>query len=221
MEVFVDRAHAGRRLAEGLASHPLVRRAERLVVLAVPRGGLPVAAEVAPALGAPVDVAVLRRLRSPHNPELAFGAVGPNGHLVIDRELTARLGLTTEQIDAEIEDRSASLQRRLDAYRAHIPDADLTGATVVVVDDGIATGSTVRGAIALARHDGAAAVLVAVPVAPRDLTDEDLPGADALVVLTRPAEYLSVSQAYQEFPPVAAEDAIAAVAAAGARNPES
>jgi putative phosphoribosyl transferase len=110
MQVFEDRRDAGRKLAEALAAHPLVRAAERLAVLGVPRGGLPVGAEVARTLGVAFDVVVVRKLRCPTNPELGFGAVGADGFVELDEATIERLGITEEQVAAEIEDRRAAVE---------------------------------------------------------------------------------------------------------------
>jgi putative phosphoribosyl transferase len=211
MQVFDNRAEAGRRLAIELEMHPAVVGAERLVVLAVPRGGLPVGAEVARALGAELDVVVARKLRTPTNPELGFGAVGADGHVEVDRATMERLGITEEQLDAEIADRREAVHRRLTLYRSVAAPVDLQGAVVVVVDDGIATGGTSRQACALARRGGAATVVLAVPVAPVDTAQRLADAADAVVVLSSPAEFLGVSQAYAEFEQLDDEAAVTAL----------
>jgi putative phosphoribosyl transferase len=214
MEVFEDRQDAGRRLAEALREDPWVRAAlqpppggegfgkrsgSRLVVLAIPRGGLPVGAEVAAALGADFDVVVVRKLRAPRNPELGYGAVGPDGLVERDDELVERLGLTEEQIEEEIADRREAVRRRLDMYRTVAPAVPLEGAVVIVVDDGIATGATARQACAIARRAGAARVLLAAPVAPEQALEELAEAADRVLVLSQPPEFLAVGQAYRDF----------------------
>ena len=207
--IFTDRTEAGRQLADALAADPLVRDAERLVVLAVPRGGLPVGAEVSRRLAAPLDVVVTRRLRVPHDPEIGFGGVGADGHVEIDQDTVARLGLTREEVETEIEDRRGRVARRLELYRRVIPAAELDGAVAIVVDDGIASGATAHLACGLARRGGAAQVVLAVPVAP-DTAEETLAGAaDRVLVLTTPAEFLAVSQAYQDFPRLDDDDVLA------------
>lgn len=212
MTVFEDRHDAGWRLAEALRDHPALAGAERVVVLAIPRGGLPVGAEVARALHAAFDVVVVRRLESPHNPELGFGAVGADGHVEVDDELVEELGLTPEEVAAEIADRTAAVERRVELFRAVAPPVDLTGAVVVVVDDGIATGGSAREACLLARRSGAAEVVLAVPVAPVGVVSELDGVADAVVVLSTPAEFLAVDQAYKDFAQLDDDDALAALA---------
>lgn len=199
MDVFEDRRDAGRHLAETLSGDAAIRDAGRVVVLGIPRGGVPVGAEVARALGAAFDVVVVRKLRTPHNSEMGFGAVGPDGHVEIDQSLVDRLGLTAEQIEAEISDRRAAVERRLETYRSVAPQVELADAVVVVVDDGIATGGTARQACALARRSGAAHVLLAAPVAPQHAAEDLADAADRIVVLSQPAEFLAVGQAYRDF----------------------
>lgn len=212
MTVFEDRREAGQELAAALQSSYVVGDADRVVVLAIPRGGLPVGAEVARVLEAEFDVVVVRKLRSPNNPELEFGAVTGDGHVEVDDDVAADLGLTAEQVEAEVADRQAAVQRRLDLYRGVTPAAELAGAVVVVVDDGIATGGTARQACLLARRAGAERVILAVPVAPAEVVEELRAVADEVVVLSSPAEFLAVDQAYRDFVPLDDEDAIAALA---------
>lgn len=199
MTVFEDRRDAGRRLARVLAGEPELGAADRVVVLAIPRGGLPVGAEVARELGAEFDVVVVRKLRSPHNRELGFGAVAADGNVDVDQHRVAELGISPEQVEAEVADRVAAVNQRVDLYRAAAPGVDLTGAVVVVVDDGIATGGSAREACLLARRGGAARVLLAVPVAPRGAAADFVGVADRVVVLSEPAEFLAVDQAYRDF----------------------
>lgn len=217
MRVFEDRSDAGRVLADELAARGLAGQG-RVVVLAVPRGGLPVGVEVARELDADFGVVVVRKLRSPHNPELGFGAVGADGHVDIDTELVERLGITQEQIDREVADRRRAVEKRLAMYRRHVADADLDGATVIVVDDGIATGGTAAQALSLARRGGAQRVVLASPVAPAGAAEQLRHLADEIVVLSTPAEFLSVGQAYREFEQLDDAAALASVDAAVQRT---
>lgn len=214
MTVFEDRREAGRLLAEALRSDGGLEGAERIVVLAIPRGGIPVGVEVARALDAEFDVVVVRKLRSPNNQELGFGAVAGDGHVELDEDLVAELGLTRQQVDEEVSDRTAAVERRLELYRGIAHPADLAGAVVVVVDDGIATGSSARQACLVARRAGASRVVLAVPVAPREVAQDLREVADEVVVLTSPAEFLAVDQAYREFAQLD-DDAALAVLTAG------
>ncbi|MGH8932591.1 MAG: phosphoribosyltransferase [Egibacteraceae bacterium] len=199
MKVFEDRRDAGRQLAALLAKDQTLADGRRLVVLAIPRGGLPVGAEVARVLGAAFDVVVVRKLRTPQNPELGFGALGSDGHVEVDEAMVSRLGLTEEDVRAEIEDRQRVIASRLALFRSVVPPVDLSDASVIVVDDGIATGGTAREACNLARREGATRVVLAVPVAPPRAADELTGAADRILVLSEPAEFLAVGQAYKEF----------------------
>ncbi len=210
MEVFANRREAGRRLAEQLRDESSVIAASRVVVLGIPRGGLPVGAEVANRLGVPLDVALVRSLRTPANPELGFGSVDAAGHVEIDEAMVERLGISQEQIDAEVADRRASLQQRLELYRAAIEPVDLSDACVVVVDDGIATGGTARKSCRYARRAGAAHVVMAAPVAPPDVHERLGDVVDDVVVLVTPPEFLAVAQVYEEYPTLDDASAVAA-----------
>ncbi len=217
MQVFRDRADAGRRLAAELSGRPELRDGGRVVVLAIPRGGLPVGVEVARVLDAALDVVVVRKLRTPHNPELGFGAVGPDGHADIDEGLVRRIGLGREEVEAEIEDRTRAVEERLELFRSLAAPVDLRGAVVVIVDDGIATGGTARQACAYARRAGAARVVLAAPVAPERVVQELGDAADTVVVLSKPAEFLAVGQVYQDFAQLD-DDAVLATLETGARQ---
>ena len=210
MEVFDDRRDAGRRLGAHLAGH-LEPIAAPAVVLAIPRGGLPVGAEVARALGADFDVVVVRKLRAPHNPELGYGAVGPDGYVEMDEALVARLGLSREDVDREVADRREAVDRRLALYRSVAPAATVEGRRVIVVDDGVATGGTARQACGLARRLGAVEVILAVPVGPASARRLLGDVADSVVVLSEPAEFLAVGQAYRDFAQLDDETALAAL----------
>ena len=161
--LFTDRADAGRQLAARLGH----LRGEPVVVLGLPRGGVPVALEVAQALGAPLDVIVVRKLGVPFQPELGMGAVGEDGVRVINREVIQAARVPAEELAAVQAREQANVDARAARYRARRPREPLAGRTAVVVDDGIATGSTARAACQVARAHGAARVVLAVPVAPR------------------------------------------------------
>ncbi|MFO8075123.1 MAG: phosphoribosyltransferase [Actinomycetota bacterium] len=214
--IFTDRTDAGRQLADALAEEPAIRDADRVCVLAVPRGGLPVGVEVARALGVPLDVSVARTLRSPHDPDIAFGAVAADGYVHIDEAEVERLGLSQEEIDAEVEDRRRRISRRMGIFREVLDPVDLEGAIVIVVDDGIATGATAMMACGMARRAGAAEVVVAVPVAPEDAEDRLTEWADRVLVLTTPAEFLAVSQAYQDYTQLSDEEILDLLGSAAA-----
>ena len=194
--MFTDRIEAGRRLAAHLSE---LRDRSDVVVVGLPRGGVPVAAEVAEALGAPLDVIVVRKLGVPFQPELAMGAIGENGIRVLDEDLIRRSGVTDAEL-AEVESRERNeLARRARQFRGARPRAPLADKMVVVVDDGVATGSTARAACQVARAEGAARVIMAVPVAPVDWIDRLGDVADELIAVETPAFFMAVGQHYRDF----------------------
>lgn len=192
---FSDRTEAGQRLAERL--RPLA--GENVVVVGLPRGGVPVAFEVADALHAPLDVIVVRKLGVPFQPELGMGAVGERGVRIINAQVVRQAQLSEAEF-AEVEQRERdAVQRRVRRLRGDRPAVALTGRTVVVVDDGIATGSTARAACQVARAMGAGKVVLAVPVGPRDINNRIGPVADEVICLRTPVGFSSVGQAYVDF----------------------
>ncbi|MFI9326994.1 phosphoribosyltransferase family protein [Kitasatospora sp. NPDC052868] len=192
---FTDRTDAGRRLAARLEH----LRGAGTVVVALPRGGVPVAAEVAAALGAPLDICVIRKLGVPYQPELGMGAIGEDGVRVLNDHVLRIAGVTADQLARVEEQERAELDRRARRYRGDRPRADLRGCTVVVVDDGIATGSTARAACRIVRARGAARVVLAVPVAPPDWTDRLAEVADELVCVLTPSPFYAIGEFYADF----------------------
>jgi len=162
IQVFRDRADAGRQLAAGLEH----LRSSRPVILGLPRGGVPVAVEVAHALGAPLDVIVVRKLGVPFQPELGMGAVGEGGVVVHDRHVLAAAGVSPGELARVEEMEHREVERRARLFRDDRPPIDLHGRTAIIVDDGVATGGTARAALRIVRARGAARVVLAVPVAP-------------------------------------------------------
>lgn len=214
---FHDRVDAGRRLAERLVERldGGLGRAHGLdiVVLGLPRGGVPVAAEVAKALGAPLDVIVVRKLGVPAQPELAMGAIGEGGARVLDRRIIERAGVTPDELRrVEDRERTAVLQRAA-RLRDGRPPQRLNGRTAVVVDDGIATGSTARAACQVARALGAARVVLAAPVAPSEVL-AGIPEADEVVVVETPSPFMAVGNHYRDFEPTSDEEVATLLAAA-------
>ena len=200
---FADRVDAGRQLAEQLAH----LRDEDVVVLGLPRGGVPVAAEVAASLGAPLDVIVVRKLGLPFQPELAMGATAEGGARVLDTDLIARARVTANELRAVEERERDQLESRVARLRRGRRRVDLHDRTVVVVDDGIATGATARVACTVARQLGAARVILAVPVAPADAVGH-LPEADELVCVAKPRRFLAVGSFYRDFTPTTDEEVV-------------
>jgi putative phosphoribosyl transferase len=200
---FLDRAEAGGLLAEvvtGLVRPPVL-------VLGIPRGGVLVAARVAARLGAPLDVVVPRKVGAPGNPELAVGAVA-DGVQAIDEPAIRRLGLDMAAVRAEVARQTAEVARRTAAYRQGLPPLELAGRTVVLVDDGVATGWTCAAAASCTRRAGAARVVVAVPVGPPGLAERLSPVVDEVAVLVTPDPYLNVGQVYERFPQVDDEEVL-------------
>ena len=200
--LFVDRRDAGRHLAQRL--HHL--RGADVAVLGVPRGGVPVAFEVAEELHAPLDVIVIGKLGVPFQPEYGFGAVGEGGVRVIDDYVVRRTRLTEPQV-AEVEARErVLLDRRVSQLRSDHPAVPLAGRTVIIVDDGIATGSTARAACRVARARGASRVILAVPVGSVERTAALRRAADEVVCLHTPARFLAVGEWYSDFSQVTSEE---------------
>lgn len=206
--MFRDRADAAAQLVPELRALQL----ERPVVLALPRGGVPIGAVVARALGAPLDLIVVRKLGAPHHPEYAMGAIAENGVRVIDERIVRSLGVSQSELARVEHDERAELERRVLRYRAGRPREDLTGATALVVDDGLATGATARAACLSARARGAARVVLAVPCAPRDV-DEVVPEADLVVCPLRAEAFFAVGQFYARFDQVDDAEVLAALGA--------
>ena len=193
---FRDRAHAGRVLASALAEYA---GRDDVVVLALPRGGVPVAAELARQLGAPLDVLVVRKLGVPGHEELAVGAIAPGGVLVLDDRLVRRLGLTRADIEALVARELSELARRQAAFRDNRPPPDLEGKTVILVDDGLATGATMRAAAEAVRKEHPARIVVAVPVAAAETCDEFREDVDEIVCAFTPAPFQAVGLWYEDF----------------------
>jgi predicted phosphoribosyltransferase len=192
--------------------------AGKIVVLGLPRGGVPVACEVAAELGAPVDALIVRKLGAPFNPELALGAIAHGGVTVYNDELLAQLHLDEAELDDVRARELAELERRERAYRAGRPPLALAGATVVIVDDGMATGATMHAAVVATRALAPFRIVVAVPTAAIDAVERLERVADRVVALVTPEPYFGVGAWYSQFPQLTDEDVVAALAAA-ARPP--
>ncbi len=193
--IFRDRGEAGQQLAAVLMPY----RDRRPFVLAIPRGGVVVGYEVAVVLEAPLDVIVPRKLRAPYNPELAVGAVAHDGSVYLDSHLVTSLRITEDYLRAEIAQQLEEIRRRMRLYRGERPAPLLAGHVAVVVDDGIATGSTMIAALQAARAMGPVALVAAVPVAPADSVQRLRAEADDVLCLHVPELFYAVGQFYDDF----------------------
>src|SRR5262245_23607081 len=194
--LFRDRTDAGRRLAAKLADYA---GRDDVVVLALPRGGVPVGFEVARALGAPLDVFLVRKLGVPGREELAMGAIASGGVRVVNEEVVRELGITPDELDTAAAEEEQELMRREEAYRAGRPAPDVAGKTVILVDDGLATGSTMRAAVEAVRQLDPAGVVVAVPVGAGDTCRAFRDIADDVVCLYAPEPFFAVGSWYDQF----------------------
>lgn len=195
-EPFEDRHAAGRALAGALSGY---RGEPGLLVLGLPRGGVPVAWEVARALHAELDVLVVRKLGVPWHPELAMGAIASGGATVVSDEIVERAGVTRAQVDEVLHRERDELERRERAYRRDRPFPEVHGRTVILVDDGIATGATMKAAVQALGQLGAGRVVVAVPVAPARTLDEFRDLADEVVCINAPVHFQAVGAWYLRF----------------------
>lgn len=208
---FRDREHAGKILASRL---PTWAGRSDAVALALPRGGVPVAYEIARALRLPLDVFVVRKLGVPGHEELAMGAVASGGGVVLNDDVVAHLGVPAAAVRQEVEREQAEVARREAAYRGDRPPLDLRGATALLVDDGVATGATVLAAVQAARAAGASEVVVAVPVGAPDSLARIAREADDVVCPQRPRALRSVGEWYLDFAQTSDEEVRQALAAA-------
>lgn len=193
--MFSDRTDAGNRLAEQLQH----LRGENVIVVGLPRGGVPVAHQVAVALDAPLDVILVRKLGVPYQPELAMGAIGEGGIRVLNDIVIERAGIDEEALALAEQRERVELDRRIRTYRGTRKPIPLAGRHVIVVDDGIATGATARAACQVARKAGASRITLAVPVAPVDWIDRMSDVADELVAVVTPREFYGIGQFYRDF----------------------
>lgn len=211
--IFPDRRTAGRVLARAL----LHVAGPETVVLGLPRGGLPVADEVAQGLKAPLDIVLVRKIGMPGNPELALGAIaGPEGKTqVLNAELVSLYGINAATVEAQAAPERAELMRRRSLWGARLQPGTLKGKVVILVDDGIATGATMQAAIAAVRADRPLRVVVATPVAAPEALDRISQLADEVICLSAPPAFSAVGRHYESFPQLGDEDVRAILAAAG------
>jgi len=193
---FRDRADAGRNLAAHLGEFA---RRDDVIVLGLPRGGVPVAREVAQALGVPLDVFLVRKLGVPGHDELAMGAIASGGVRVVNRDVLEHAHISLEQLEEAAEREARELERREVAYRGDRPLPDVAGRTAILVDDGLATGSTMRAAVEALKEQGAGRIVVAVPVAARQTCEELARHVDAIVCARTPDPFYAVGLWYDDF----------------------
>jgi putative phosphoribosyl transferase len=210
----MDRSDAGRRLADRLS----YLHGQLPLVLGLPRGGVVVAAEVAASLSAPLDVIVVRKLGVPFQPELAMGAIGEGGARVINWTTVRAARVDDGQLDAVESRERAELDRRAERYRSHHVREKLSGRLVIIVDDGIATGSTVRAACQVARAEKATRVVVAAPVGPAGIAVELADVADEVVCLETPPHLMAIGQWYGDFSPTSDDEVVRLLEASDRRQ---
>ncbi len=207
LKVFRDRVEAGEVLAAALAGR---FEKERVVVLAIPRGGVVVAVPVARALGAPLDVVIPHKLGAPGNPELAIGAIAP-GVRVLDDRLIRVLGVPSAYVQQEVEVQEAEIERRARLYREDRVAPTLEGATAIVVDDGVATGATAIAALRWARSQGTSRVVFAAPVGPAATVRRLARECDDVVLVETPRTFSAVGEWYRRFDQVTDQEVLAAL----------
>jgi len=194
--IYRDRIEAGKHLAAQLAHYA---NRDNLLVLALPRGGVPVAYEVAKALRAPLDIFLVRKLGVPGYEELAMGAIATGGVRVLNDDVVEQLFIPAGVIDSVSANELRELARRERAYRGNRPEPEVRGKTVILVDDGLATGSTMRAAVAALRQQSPARIIVAVPVSAPQTCDEYRMGVDEIVCATTPEPFYGVGRWYKDF----------------------
>ena len=212
--VFLNREEAGGKLSHALKNY----KDDELVVIGIPRGGVVVAAQVAKALKARLDVIIPRKIGAPHNPEVAIGAVTQDGTVIKDDTMVEILGISDDQIRDMASQVEQEISRRVSTYRGGRPGVEMRNKTVIVVDDGVATGYTVKAALQSVRRAGARRLVLAVPVAPADTASDLNKLVDDFICLHTPEIFYAVGQFYLDFDQTTDEEVIGLLAEAGGRQ---
>lgn len=200
---FINRTEAGHLLGNALQSYA---NRKEVIVLALPRGGVPIGFEVAKALNVPLDLILVRKLGMPGREELAMGAIATGGARVLNQDVISMYNISTETIDHVAANEEIELQRRYQAYRDDLPEPNLDNRCVILVDDGIATGATMRAAVAALRQSGPSEIVVAVPVGAQETLDLLRHEADQVICLAVPSMLFSIGQWYSDFTQVTDEE---------------
>lgn len=204
--IFPNRFEAGKQLADKLLETLDLTSNSSLVVLAIPRGGVVIGSQLASTLKCPLEVIVTKKIGAPGNPELAIGAVGPVGEPVIDENLAARVGVDEAYLQAKIASLKSEIAKRVKEYHGDKPAINLKDKLVIITDDGVATGATMKAAIEIVRQENPQKIMVAVPVIAKDALKEIEGLADEVVYLEAPDLFFAVGQFYQEFDQVSDEE---------------
>jgi predicted phosphoribosyltransferase len=200
-----DKVDAGKQLANALK---VFAGEDSLIVLAIPRGGVVVGYEVARVLKVPLDIIIPRKIGAPNQPELAIGAVGQDGSVVLNNRVVAHLGVSRIYIEEESRRQQVEIKRRLDKYRGELPFPRLKGRKVIVVDDGVATGATLKAALAFVRKQGVKELIVALPVGPLSSINELKKEVDQVICLLTPESFYAIGQFYKDFSQTSDEQVI-------------
>ncbi len=207
--MFENRKEAGKRLAEKILRYLEIKKLRgKIVVLAIPRGGVVIGKIISRVLNCPLDVLITRKIGAPGNPELAVGAVGPLGIRVVDWELAKKVGADQNYLKAQIENLKKEIKEREEKFRKGKPELKIAGKNVILTDDGIATGATIEAAIAWLKSQKAKRIILAVPVAPPEVIEKLRPLVDGLIVLEEPEFFAAVGQFYYDFPQVSDEEVV-------------
>jgi len=204
--VFNDRKDAGKRLAEKLTRY---RKDLEVIVLGLPRGGVTVAHKIAQSLDLRLDILIVRKIGFPGNPELAAGAVSETGTVVINEKIVSGYGVSRAYLEKETTRQKEEIARRVALYRGGKGIPSLAGKTVILVDDGVATGATVKAAISTLKEEGIARLVVAIPVASQEAESEIGSMADELICLQAPGAFMAVGNYYHDFKQVEDDDVVA------------